>query len=42
MFWSRVDLDPIVAIYVLSLSIWALGVASVPNQIGSVTARAVA
>jgi hypothetical protein len=33
MFSSRVDLDPVLAICVLSLSIWALDVASVPNQV---------
>jgi hypothetical protein len=33
LFSSRVDLDPVLAICVLSLSIWALDVASVPNQI---------
>ena len=33
MFSSYLDLDPVVAICVLSLSIWALDGASVPNQI---------
>jgi hypothetical protein len=33
MFSSRVDLDPVLAICVLSLSIWALDMASVPNQV---------
>jgi hypothetical protein len=33
MFSSRVDLDPVLAICVLSLSIWALDLASVPNQV---------
>ena len=31
-FSSYLDLGPVVAICVLSLSIWALDVASVPNQ----------